>query len=179
MESHTIPLPFMPSLDGKVTLDEGAAILIAGLVAVSLLFLLLQRILLYILQNPRIKELLMKVEIHAEIVAMNQSVRYAFKQAREAPEEADKSGYRRVGSPNGQMGSSTSALILAESKAVTSKADDARKVTKPSKTEVIAGPKKSKYGRGRAGVMVDKKGRATLVYPGDGVCARARHSTAT
>lgn len=71
------------------------------------------------------------------------------------------------------MAHNTSQLILAEAKAETSKADDARKVqdtlaNAPSPSAARAPRPPRRAGAPRQ-PKVDKTGRATMVYPGDGV----------
>jgi len=170
--SDYVAIPFLPELDVKFTMEELVSIFLVVASVLSLILMVLHRLLICLLQNSFVKELLLKIEIHAEVLAMNQSVQRAWASDEQAGGAAGSGsqGYKRLGARGrGEMGSNASALILAEAKAVTSKADDQRKTTKPAKTDIISTPQKSRYPRGRAGVKVDKKGKATLVYPGDGV----------
>lgn len=61
-------------------------------------------------------------------------------------------------------------LILAEAKAETSKADDRSKGQNVRGSQMVArGGARGKAVAGGKGVRADRRGRATMVYPGDGV----------
>ena len=186
----------------QLTSDEIVAFVTALLALLSLLAALLHSIFLWTIRLPCLRSYLLSWEVHAEVAAMNQSVRRAFAVANQVPSAAaaaarprsppGRGGKGRGGggkggslvprvaglgsrggreAPTTSMGDYAPVLILAEAKAETSKLDDRRKV-RPSTIEVTSAARARGVRGGVAGgrgVRVDKKGRATLVYPGDGV----------
>ena len=178
-EKYTIPLRFSPLYDGPVTLDEFVMIAVALAVLLSCILALLRSCLIVCLRLPCLKDLLMKIEVHAEVAAMDNSMRRAMSSEGMGDDRMETGKDRFRPSPNsrarGNVANYAPSLILAETKAASSKAQDQdhrRNAPKEQPQASIAkGASKGRYGRGQAGGRADKKGKATLVYPGNGVCA--------
>lgn len=168
-------------LQTKLTMDEIAAIAVAATTLLSVLLMLLHGMFLWVIRLPCLQSWLLAMEVNAEVAAMNQSVQYAFATAMRDPIDAALESATPGGPPTSAAGFANRGrhrgaasvndyapvLILAEAKANSSAADDRRK-TQPAMAVEIHKPA-MKGRRGRAGALVDKRGRATLVYPGDGV----------
>jgi len=175
---HDIPVK-IGSFDGTLTIEEIVSVLLTGLPALSLLLYLLRESFICCMRLQCLKELLLRIEIHAELAAMDGSVRRAFQQAKAgSPKPEGPEAYRP--SPmsrkrNANVAAMSHSMISAEHKAAASKGDDRSKTTKggalvPSTMHAPRqAPRNPKYKTPGKGRKAPSKGKATLVYPGDGV----------
>jgi hypothetical protein len=164
------------------TVEEFVMVLVVVLPLITLVFALLRESLMCCLRLQCIEDLLKRIEVSAELAAMDGSVRRAVRASSPKPGDSDepgRAGYRP--SPmsrkrNANVASMSHSMITAETKAAASKVDDRGKNKAGLGTTIarVEAPRQaSKYASksSRASVArVDKRGgKATLVYPGDGV----------
>lgn len=164
------------------TVEDIVMVLVVVLPLITLVFALLRESLMCCLRLRCIEDLLKRIEVSAELAAMDGSVRRAVRASSPKPGDSDgpgRAGYRP--SPmsrkrNANVASMSHSMITAETKAAASKVDDRGKNKAGLGTTIarVEAPRQaSKYASksSRASVArVDKRGgKATLVYPGDGV----------
>ena len=180
--SSTTALELVTFVAARLTHDELVAIGLAVVCTLSVLLDQFSRPIMACLRASCLRELLLKIEVHAEMRAGQAAYEHALQYEHGARAQRANGG-GGTGSGGNQRGAGSSAaatgggttemskyaheMVLAESAAFSAKADDEAKA-KPLEPDGAADARSRKYASVR-GAARAARNKATLVYPGDGV----------